>query len=330
MREVPRVAGPSRRQLLQGIAGATVLGGIVRGQAAAAADAVVPTDARPDVVHRGRALAVTPDARQVVLAHAARPTLAVVTRRTQARRIVTLGGHPLELAISPDGALVAVTTASWQTPGLELVSLRPGGRQLRFDAGPAPFAPVFTGDRRHLLVTGGEQDGTLRIMRAPDFAAPRIIALGRVPRGIAVTPDDRAAWVALHAEDALVRVDLHSGTVTRRLAVPVLPERLALSPSGRRLLVSHGGHWSHTVSEVDTRSGHVITREVGGAATAVAYGRGGNRLAALLAEDAIVVIDRHGHRRLRPTVAGPRGLAIAGRHAFTVSSVDATIGRVAA
>jgi DNA-binding beta-propeller fold protein YncE len=108
----------------------------------------------------------------------------------------------------------------------------------------------------------------------------------------------------------------------------VLPDRLALSRSGRRLLVSHGGHGAHTISEVDTRTGRVRTFDVGGAATAVAYGPSGSRLAALLGADAIAVIDAHGRRRVRRTVTGPRGLAVLGRHAFTVSSVDATIGKV--
>jgi DNA-binding beta-propeller fold protein YncE len=319
---------PSRRQLLQAGAGTLLLAGAVR-PASAAADAIA-TDARPDVVHRGRAVAVTPTGSHVVVAHGARATLTITNRRTRKVRTVTLAGHPLELAISPDGALIAVTTAFWDHPGVELIRVADGVREGRLDAGGAPFAPAFTHDRKHLLVTGGEDGGTLRILRGPDFARGRTIALGRVPRGIAVAPDGRGAWIALHAEDAVVRVNLRTATITHRIAVPVLPDRLALSPSGRTLLISHGGHFSHLVSELDTRSGELRPREAGGAASAVAWGAGGRRLIALQREDAVAVIDARGKRRLLPTVAGPRGLAIAGRHAFTVSSLTGAVGRVRA
>ena len=92
---------------------------------------------------------------------------------------------PLELAVSPHSILVAVTTAFWDHPGLELLHVRGATRRARLDAGAAPFAPAFTHNRRHLLVTGGEQDGALRILAAPDFARVRVVALGRVPAAAA-------------------------------------------------------------------------------------------------------------------------------------------------
>lgn len=295
---------------------------------AAAGAAPVPTAQRADVVRRGRAVAVSRDGRHVVVAHAARASLVLHDRRTQGRREVALGGHPLELALAPDDALVAVTTAFWQGPGLELVALRDGTRRARVDAGPAPFAAAFTPDARHVVVSGGEDDGALRILRAPALTAGRTVPLGRVPRGVAVAGG--VAWVALHGEDALLAVDLRGARVVRRLPVPPMPERLAASRSGRRLLVSHGGHEAHAISEVDTRTGRVRRRPIGGRAGAVAWGPRGTRLAVLPDDDAIAVLDARGRRRLRPTVSGPRGLAVAGRHVFTTSAADAAIGRVTA
>jgi DNA-binding beta-propeller fold protein YncE len=319
---------PSRRQLLQGTAGLVLARGALHPAAAGAAP--VPTDLRPDVVHRGRAIAVTRDGRRLVVAHANRPSLVITDRRRHTRRTVTLAGHPLELAARPDRAAVAVTTAFWEHPGLELVRLADGARLAHVDAGPAPFAPAFTHDGRHLVVSGGEQDGSLRILKGPDLEHGRAIGIGRVPRGVAITPDDRFAWVALQAEDALVRVDLRRAAITRRLAVPTLPDRLALSPDGRTLLVTHGGLGAHAISEVDLRRGRVRSRPVGGAASGVAWGTAGRRLAAVRDAGAIVAIDHAGHRRRKATVGAPRGLAVAGRHAFTVSAVSGDVGRVRA
>src|SRR5438874_13523663 len=108
----------NRRGLLQGGAAALLAGSV---RPAAATAAAIPTDARPDVVHRGRAIAVSHRGSHVVVAHSARPTLTVTERRTRRSRTVTLAGHPLELAVSPNDVLVAVTTAFWDHPGLELV-----------------------------------------------------------------------------------------------------------------------------------------------------------------------------------------------------------------
>jgi len=315
----------SRRELLAGAAGGLAARGALPAAARAAA---IPTDQRPDVVHRGRALAVAGGGAYLVVAHHERRTLTVTERRTGRVGTVALSGQPLELAVSPHSVLVAVTTAFWENPGLELVRVHGARHRARLPVGDAPFAPAFTHDRRKLLVTGGEQDGTLRILDAPNFARARVVALGRVPRGVAITPDDRAAWVALHAEDAVVRVALASGRVTRRVATPPLPDRLALSHDGRHLLVSHGGRTAGTLTEVDTHTGHVRTLPAGDHVSAVAWGARGRRLAALGKQNAIVAIDAHGRRRRLATVTAPHGLAVAGRHAFTVSAITGKVGRV--
>jgi len=315
----------SRRELLVGAAGGVAARALLPASANAAA---IPTDKRPDVVHRGRALALAGGGAVIVVAHHARRTLTVTDRRSGRRATVALAGQPLELAVSPHSILVAVTTAFWDHPGLELLHVRGATHRARLDVGAAPFAPAFTHNRRHLLVTGGEQDGALRILAAPDFARVRVVALGRVPRGLVVTRDDHAAWVALHAEDAVVRVALKSGRVTKRVATPPLPDRLALSPDGRRLLVSHGGRTASTLSEIDTHTGHVRELRAGDHVSAVAWGPRGVRLAALEKANAILAIDARGRRRPLATVVAPRGLAVAGRHAFTVSAITGEVGRV--
>src|SRR5262249_36653426 len=151
-------------------------------------------------------------------------------------------------------------------PGLELIDAKSGNRRARLKAGPAPFAVAFTPDGKHLLVTGGEQDGTLRIYDAPHLHGVREVKLGRVPRGIAV--HGNTAWVALNGEDAVVRVDIAKGRVTKRLATPPHPDRIALSPDGRRLLVTHP---SKSVTEL--ADGKTTSHNAGAHPAAVAWTR---------------------------------------------------------
>ncbi|MCW2968078.1 MAG: hypothetical protein JWM71_1850, partial [Solirubrobacteraceae bacterium] len=240
-----------RRELLQGAAAAGIA---VALPPTASRAAITPTDLRPDVLHHARAIGITPQGDRLVVALSLRRTALIVDRRTGRRHKIELQGEPLDVAISPQGFLAALPTAAWEGPGVELLHLRGAVRRTRLLAGGSPYAAAFTPDRRLLLVSGDEQDGRLHVLRAPEFARPVEIPLGRVPRGIAVSRDSHVAWVALNGEDAVVRVDLHRHRVTGRIATAPQPDRIALSPDGRRLLVSHGGSRAATVTEVDIRS----------------------------------------------------------------------------
>lgn len=317
----------TRRELLQGSAGAVLVGlGPASAAASAAAHGPLTLKDRQDPLFHGRALAATADGAHVVVAHALRRSVSVIDRRRKRTMVVALHGQPLEVAISPLDHYAAITTAFWDHPGVTLLRLRDAAVRATLIAGEAPHTPAFTHDRRRLLVSGGEQDGYLRVLRGGAFANGPKVALGRVPRGIAIARDDRSAWVALNGEGAVVRVDLERFRVDERIATAPHPDRVALSPDGRRLLVSHGGRDARTVSEIDLRHRSVREHTVGRHPTAVAWAASGRRLVALGGEHAIAVI---GGRR-RTTVARPHGLAVAGRHAFTVSAVDAALGRVSA
>jgi len=314
------------------VAGAAVTAGALAlpKNATTAKAAPVKLDARPDVVHRGRAIAVTSDGRLLVIAEAARRELTLIDRRTQRKQSIALPGQPLEVAIAHGNRIAAVSTAFWDKPGVTIVPLGGSGKPVTVDAGKAPCGVAFTPDGRHLLVSGGEQSGELGIHKGPDFKQAKTVSLGRVPRGLVATPDGKAAWVAVQGEDAVLRVDLRSGKVTRRIATAALPDRLAISRDGRRLLISHGGHDVHTITELDTRSGKAHKLDAAGRVNAVAFGRAGRRLATLTENGVVVAISAGGKRTRTRTVTGPRGLAVAGGHAFTVSSITGAPGRVRA
>ena len=309
----------TRRKLLAGAGAAAVTLGLEGRLPVARATTAAPS-ARPDVVYRGRSIAASPDGRRLLALYEGRREALLVDRRANSKRKLTLGGQPLEAAFAPDGHYVALTTAFWDQPGLELIDAATGNRRARVKAGGAPFAVAFTAGGRHLLVTGGEQDGTLRIYDAPHLHGVREVKLGRVPRGIVV--DGKTAWVALNGEDAIARVDLAKGRVTRRLPTPPHPDRIALSPDGTALLITHP---SRSVTELDTRRGTVTSHGAGAHPSAVAWTPAGR----LVVRDSDVLALDPRRRRIA-TVAAPRGLAVAGRAAFVVSALTGEIGKVRA
>lgn len=284
-----------------------------------------PLQAKQETVRRGRAVAVDPDARRLVVVHDQRRTVAVIEPGRKGERIVDVGGQPLAVAVSPDGRTAAVVTAFWDAPGLALVDLDSAALLERVEAGPAPYDVAYAANGDRLVVSGGEQEATVHILDAAGELVARR-PLGTLPRGIALDPGGESAWVALAGRDRVLEVGVGDGRVRRELRTPALPDRVAISPDGRRLLVSHSGLAAARVSEVDVASGHVERIQAGRLPSAVAWTGSGKRLAALGGEGAVVVLGTD----TRHLVGGaPRGLAVAGPRAWTVDALTGAVSEVA-
>ena len=313
MTKEPREAdGISRRGLLLSSTALAGAAAVVRPSTAPASIA-----ARARTVRRGRAIAVR--GRRVVVAHDQRRTIA------SGGRLIDVGGEPLDVAISADGRVAAVTTAAWDAPALVVVDLVRGRVLHRIEVGPAPRAVAFTGTRR-VVVTGGEQEGGVWIVDVSHAKVLAHAAVGRCPRDDVTAPGGDAAWVALNADDRVVKVSARTGRVRRTLRTPALPDRLALSKDGRRLLVTHGGREAELVSEIDVRSKRLTRHRAGAFPSGVAFTATGRRLVTLGGEGAVLTIGR-GRQRVG---GAPRGLTVAGRRAFTVDGLTGEIAQVKA
>jgi hypothetical protein len=94
------------------------------------------------------------------------------------------------------------------------------------------------------------------------------------------------------------------------------------------LLVCHGGLEAERVSEIDVSSRRLRRIRAGRLPSGVGWARGGTRLIALGGAGAVVAISPTGRRTRHEVGAAPRGLAVAGRRAWTVDALDGRIARV--
>ncbi len=314
----------TRRGFFAGAVASGVAAGGLTEAAAQTPMPMAPGRNEQKLVRRGRAIAVAPNGGRLVVAHDGRRTIAIAAGGR--RRIVDVGGRPVEVAVSPDGKRAAATTGFWDEPGLALVGLA-GGKPRRIAAGPAPFGVAFTPDGSRLVVSGGEQEGTLQIFDSRTLRVLNTVELGVCPRALALT---RAgdAWVALNGSSEVVRVDLDAARITRTIQTRALPDRIAVSADAKRLLVSHGGHRATRVSELEILGGGQTQRRAGTMPSGVAWGPRGTRLMALGGSGEILVISAGGRRRLHGVGGSPRGLAVAGRRAWTVDALSGAIRSV--
>src|SRR5699024_7294382 len=117
------------------------------------------------------------------------------------------------------------------------------------EVGAVPKYVATTHDGSQVLVTNWcSMD--LTVVDAKTGKVTETIPLGgKHPRGIAVSPDDETAYVALMGDDRTVRVDLDAGSVEDFATTGDGPRHLLTSPDGETVYISNNGEG--TVSEVD-------------------------------------------------------------------------------
>ena len=277
------------------------------------------------------AIALTPDGRTIWTADAARTTITAHRSSSLARgRSIDVGGAPIGIAISPNGAQALVVTAFFDRPGLAFVDLR-SGEVDRIDVGTEPYAVAFARNGRSAYVTGSGHNGTLTRVDARTGHVHDPIAVGAHARGLALHPDGKHALVALNGEAAIAVVALRGRRIARRVATAPFPAQLAVSPDGRRALVTHNGFASRRVTPIDLVHWRAHRQfAVGLDPAGVAFGASGAvALVANSGAGTVFVLDARSGRRRRRVKTGdtPRCVAVAGRRGFVA---DGRTGRLSA
>lgn len=180
---------------------------------------------------------------------------------------VPVPGNPFAVVATADGRWSFVTLNS----GVEVLSRRsPAPAPDRQVSVPGtPQGEQLTNDGRYLLVADGSGAVVIDVARAEDGAAGAVLGTLSSPAGqgaveVAVSPDDRFAFVTLEVSDSLAVFDLHKalaggfgpadfvGTVPLGTA----PVGLAVSPDGRWIYAtseSAKGQTDGTVTAIDLR-----------------------------------------------------------------------------
>lgn len=184
-------------------------------------------------------------------------------------------GSPVEVAFTPDGRYAWVSNYSmygqgYGPEGLDTCTRGDGtspSTVYRIDTrtfaidqvvavGSVPKYVAVTPDGGTVLVTNWCSWDLSVINAATSKEVARVPLGGKYPRGIAVSPDSRTAYIALMGSDRVVRVDLARRTVRSFAQTGDGPRHIVESPDGRYLFVTNNG--DGTVSKVDRGSGKVL------------------------------------------------------------------------
>src|SRR5216684_599022 len=183
---------------------------------------------------------------------------------------VSVGGSPLEVAITPDGTRVYVTNANDNT--LSVIDTASNTVVATVGVGAGPTAVAITPDGTRVYVTTGDAVSVI------DATSNTVVAtVGVSGLGVAITPDGTRAYVATFGPVSVI--DTATNTV---VATVVLgedyqnsPIGVAITPDGTRAYFTNSGVASvsglGSVSVIDTASNIVVaTVGVGAFAQGVA------------------------------------------------------------
>src|SRR5437016_7631830 len=181
----------------------------------------------------------------------------------------------------------------------------------------------------HVYVTN-ETSGDLSIVDAVSQSVVATVTLGKRPRGLTISPDGSALYVALSGSpaappgvdertlpppdktaDGIGVVDLNLRRLVRMLPGGSDPEQVAVSHDGKQVFVANED--AAALSVVDIASGRIVDSvKVGGEPEGVAVSPDDAVVYATSeAEGAVFVIDRAAHKLLKSFAVPPRPRAAA-------------------
>jgi YVTN family beta-propeller protein len=102
------------------------------------------------------------------------------------------------------------------------------------------------------IFVSNERGNDLHVLSAGTNAVVATIAVGKRPRGMAVSPDRKMVYVALGDDDAVAQVEVATRMLRRTIPVGRDPEQVALSPDGKILYVSNEATSSATAVDLAT------------------------------------------------------------------------------
>ncbi|MCJ8191470.1 YncE family protein [Sphingomicrobium aestuariivivum] len=152
------------------------------------------------------------------------------------RARLATGRMPHEIAVSPDGEEVAVVHYGAKAVEIFDVDAPSSSRVIDLGDNVGPHGIAWTSDDRLVITT--ERSKTLSVVDLERGSVSAIPTGQEVSHMVALSPDEKRAYVSNMGSGTVSVIDLEKGRKLRDISVGGAPEGLALSPSGKTLWVA--------------------------------------------------------------------------------------------
>ncbi len=170
----------------------------------------------------------------------------VKTRRV--KKEIATGSHPKILALSSDGK--TLFAANWNGRSVTQIDLEKGRPVRTLAAGLHPRGMAIT--KEGTLFVANFDQSSIDVFAAPDYHWVTRYEVCKIPRHLALSPDDRTLYISCYHDSELHAFDVESGYVTHRVPIGTNPKSIEVSRDGRYVFSADYGEESHSVSVVDT------------------------------------------------------------------------------
>lgn len=195
----------------------------------------------------------------------------VDTESLEIDQVIEVGAVPKFLAVSPDDRFVLVT--NWCSFDLSIVDTAAGKEIARIDIGRHPRGVAISSDSSLAYITemGGSDIAVISLDQLsgyqpsdfprrsyeligaeppPEATMRWLEGVGRGPRSVILSPDDRFLYATLNGEGRVIKIDVETGEVIERVSTGAAPRSMAMSTDGTMLYVVN--YNSNTMSKVRT------------------------------------------------------------------------------
>ncbi len=170
-------------------------------------------------------------------------TISVIDTATNKVMATVPVPNPLQVAVTPDGKRVYVTSA--RLPGSVVVIDTTNDTVAATIPAPNPSGIAINPDGSHAYVTSFSSDasmnGAVSVIDTATNTVTTTVAVGRFPASVAVTPGGTEAYVTNLNSNTVSVIDLASNTVVATIGVGNGPSGIAVTPDGRDIYVTIAG-----------------------------------------------------------------------------------------
>ncbi|KQY04043.1 hypothetical protein ASD37_24870 [Mycobacterium sp. Root135] len=189
---------------------------------------------------------------------------------------ITVGSHPSNVTVTPDGKRVYVTNLD--SNSVSVIDTATNTKIADITVGANPYGIAVSPDGKTVYVTNRGAGTVSKISTATNKVTGTVTNVGDIPSTIVVTPDGKKIFVVNTAADY---VSVFSSTATKAAILPTetghLASAVAVNPAGTKLYVA--GYSDGKVTVFDTKTNAVVDQfNMGGKPGGLAFSKDGSLL----------------------------------------------------
>jgi YVTN family beta-propeller protein len=158
------------------------------------------------------------------------------------------GLHPKVMVLSADGS--RLFAANWNGASVTEIDTATGKTIRTLPVGLHPRGMALTKEGK--LYVANFDGASIDVFDGPDLGHTYRLAVCRIPRHLALSPDEKTLYISCYHDSQVHALDLATELVTHVVKVGTNPKSLEASRDGRYVYSADYGEDAHGVSVVDT------------------------------------------------------------------------------